>query len=161
MGVAEEGHCQFVIKAVGAGAGHQLVQHGQGITDRSTACPDHQGQNARGHRNVFLVAQQLQICHQGLGRYQPERVVVGAGADGADDFVRLRGGEDELDVLRGLFDDLEEGVEAGGRDHVGLIDDEDLVAVPDGGVGCAFAQVTGIVHAAVAGGVNLDDVKGA
>ncbi len=29
VGVAQEGNSQFVVEAVGAGAGHQLIQHGQ------------------------------------------------------------------------------------------------------------------------------------
>ena len=87
--------------------------------------------------------------------------MVRAGTDGADDLVRLRGGEDELDVFRRFFDDLEQGVEPGRRDHVGFVDDEDLVAVPDGGVGGPFPEVAGVVHTAVAGGVDLNDVQGA
>ncbi len=85
--------------------------------------------------------------------------MVRAGADGADDLVRLRGGEDELDVLRRLFHDLEQGVEPGRRNHVGLIDDEDLVAVTHGGIRCALPEVAGVIHATVARGVNLDDIQ--
>jgi hypothetical protein len=29
VGVAEEGHGELIVKAVGSGAGHELVQHGQ------------------------------------------------------------------------------------------------------------------------------------
>ena len=107
------------------------------------------------------MAEQLEVRHERLRRHQPERVVVRAGADGADDLVRLGGGEDELDVFRRLFDDLQQGIEARRGDHVGLIDNEDLVAVPDRSVGGPFAEVAGVVHAAVAGGVDLDDVQGA
>src|SRR3712207_8476404 len=39
---------------------------------------------------------------------QPERVVVGAGLDRAEDLLRLGGREDELHVLRGLLDQLEQ-----------------------------------------------------
>ncbi|MCY1242808.1 hypothetical protein D9M72_557980 [compost metagenome] len=87
--------------------------------------------------------------------------MVGPGTDGADHLVRLRGGEDELDVFRRLFHDLEQGVEACRGDHVGFVDDEDLVPVPDGSVRGAFAEVPGVIHAAVARGVDLDHIEGA
>jgi len=41
---------------------------------------------------------------------------------------------------------------------VGLVDDVDLVAGLDRGEERTFAQVTGVVDTAVAGGVDLDDV---
>ena len=41
---------------------------------------------------------------------------------------------------------------------MGFVNDEDLVAVAYRGEGGAFAQVAGVVDAAVAGCVNLDDV---
>ena len=84
-----------------------------------------------------------------------------ARADGADDLVGLGGGEDELQVRRRLLDELEQRVEALRRHHVRLVDDVDLVAAADRGEEGAFAQVTGIVDAAVAGGVDLDDVEAA
>ena len=44
-------------------------------------------------------------------------------------------------------------------DHVRLVDDEDLVAVAGRGEHRALAQVTGIVDAVVARGVDLDDIE--
>ena len=81
--------------------------------------------------------------------------------DGADDFVRLRRGEDEADVWGRLLDQLEQRVERSRRDHVGLVDDVDLVATADGGEERAFPQVTRLVDVAVRGGVDLDDVDAA
>ena len=69
--------------------------------------------------------------------------MVGARADGADDLLRLGGGEDEFHVRRRLLDEFEQGVEALRGDHVGLVEDEDLVAVAGGGEGGALAQVAG------------------
>ena len=99
------------------------------------------------------------VVAHGLRRDQPERVVMGPGPDGADDLVRLGGREDEAQVRRGLLDELEQGVEALLGDHVGLVDDVDLVAAADGREERAFAQVTGVVDASVAGRVDLDDVE--
>ena len=93
------------------------------------------------------------------GRDEPERVVVGAGPDGADDLLGLGGREDELHVLRRLLDDLQQRVEALRRDHVRLVEDEDLVAVAGGGEDGALAEVAGVVDAVVARRVDLDHVE--
>src|SRR5699024_4389642 len=100
------------------------------------------------------------VFQQRFGRYQAERVVVGARTNGADDLVWFGRREDELDVRRRLFDDLQQRVEACRGDHVGLVDDEDLVTVAGRGEGRAFAQVAGVFHAAVAGRVDFDDIQG-
>ncbi len=87
--------------------------------------------------------------------------MVGAGPNGADHLVRFGGREDELDVLGWLFNDLQQGVEARRCDHVGLINNENLVPVANGGEGGALPEIPGIVDAAVAGGVNFNHVKAA
>ena len=82
-----------------------------------------------------------------------------AGADCADDFFWLGGGENEDQVLWGLLHNLQQGVEALGGDHVGFVDNEDAVAGFRRGVCGAIAQVTHIVHAVVAGGIQLHHVQ--
>ena len=52
-----------------------------------------------------------------------------AGTNGSNDAFRFGRREDELHVLGRLFHKLEQSVEALGADHVGFVDDEDLVAV--------------------------------
>ena len=84
--------------------------------------------------------------------------MVGAGLDRAEHLLRLGGGEDELDVVGRLLDQLEQGVEALRGDHVRLVDDVHLEAARDRREEGAFAQVTGVVNATVAGRVDLDDV---
>jgi hypothetical protein len=87
--------------------------------------------------------------------------VVGARTDGLQHLVGLGGGEDEDEEPGRLFDELEQGVEALRRDHVGLIDDVDLVAIAHRGVERPFAQVAGVINATVAGRIDLDHVDGA
>ncbi|MBN8906061.1 MAG: SDR family oxidoreductase [Rhodospirillales bacterium] len=50
-------------------------------------------------------------------------------------------------------------MEAGRGDHVGLVNDEDLVAVANRGERGAFTEIPGIVHTAVAGGIDLDHIQ--
>ena len=159
--VPEQRRGALVLELAPAGAGDELVEHGERVADRPAARADHQRQHARRHGHALAVAELLQVRHQHVGRDQPERVVVRAGADGADDLVRLGRREDELDVRRRLLDDLEQRVEALVRDHVRLVEDEDLVPVARGRERGALAQLAGVVDAAVAGRVDLDDVEAA
>ena len=87
--------------------------------------------------------------------------MVGSRTNRADDLLWLGGGENELDVRRRLLNQLQQSVEALRRDHVGLVDDVNLVAAGDRGKKCAFAKLTGVIHTAVASRVDLDDVNGA
>ncbi|KJL26900.1 hypothetical protein RL72_00808 [Microbacterium azadirachtae] len=142
------------------GAGDELVEEGEGVSRGSAAGAHDERQHALRDRHAFLCAELLDVLEHRRGRHQPERVVMGAGADRAQHLLGLRRGEDELDVRRRLFDELEQGVEALRRDHVRLVEDEDLEPVAAGREGGALAQVAGVVDAVVAGGVDLDDVEG-
>lgn len=51
------------------------------------------------------------------------------GTDGSNDSLRFRRREDKLHVLGRLFHKLKQGIETLRADHVGFVDDEDLVAV--------------------------------
>jgi hypothetical protein len=44
---------------------------------------------------------------------------------------------------------------------VGLVEDEDFVAVAGRGKGGSFAKIAGIVNTVVAGGVDFDDIHAA
>lgn len=85
--------------------------------------------------------------------------MVRARPDGAEHLVGLGRREDELDVLGRLFDELQQGVEPLRRDHVGLVEDEDLEAIARRGEHGALAQVARVVDAVVARRVDLDDVE--
>jgi hypothetical protein len=159
--VPEQRDGVLVGQPAGAGPGDQLVEHGQRVADRAAAGADDQREHARPDGDALGGAELLEVAHQDVRRHEPERVVVRPGPDGADDLVGLGGREDELHVLRRLLDDLEQRVEALRGDHVGLVEDEDLVPVARGGEGRALAQVAGVVDAAVAGRVDLDDVEAA
>ena len=83
---------------------------------------------------------------------------MGARPDRRQHLVGLGRGEDEPQVRRRLLDQLEQGVEALRRDHVGLVDDVDLVLAGHRREERLLAQVAGVVDAAVGGRVDLDDV---
>ena len=61
-------------------------------------------------------------------------------------------------MFRWLLDDFQQRVETGGGDHVRFIDDENAVA---GLCRCErrpIAQLPGVIHTAVAGRVELEDI---
>ena len=74
-------------------------------------------------------------------------------------FARLGGGEDELHMLRRLFQSLEQAVEGLLRQHVHLVDDVDLVARGVRLVVGAVDQVADVVDAGMGGCVHLDHVE--
>src|ERR1035437_5189493 len=84
---------------------------------------------------------------------------MGARTDRADDLVRLSRGKDELHELGRLLDDLQEGIEALRRDHVGLVDDVDLVTRQCRPVRRSLTQVARVVDTPMASRVDLDDVN--
>ena len=159
MGVAQQRDGSLIIQRSLTGTSHQLVENREGISDRTATGADHQRKHALGYRNILAFAQNLQVRQQGFRRNEAEGVVMGAGTNGPDNLLGFRRREDELDMRWRLFNDLQQGVEACRGDHVGLIDDEDLVAVTGRSEGCPLAQVAGIVYATVAGRVDLDDIQ--
>ena len=157
-GVAEQVGGDLVGDPVGPGTADQLVEHRQRVTRRPGTGAHHQGQRRLVDAHALLHAQLGEVVREHPRGDQPERVVVGARADGRDDLLGLGRGEDELQVLRRLLDQLEQGVEALRADHVGLVDDVDLEAAADRGEEGPLAQVAGVVDTTVAGRVDLDHV---
>ena len=157
--VPQQRHRRLVADLAVDRTGHQLVEHRQGVTHRAAARAHDEGQNPLAHADVLLGAQGRQVRAEDIRGHQAERVVVGARADRADDALGFRRRENKLDVLGRLLDELEQRIEALVCDHVGLVDDEDLVAVTHRREGGALAQVTRIVDAAVRGRVDLDNIE--
>ena len=157
-GEAEQVGGQLVGHARLARTAEQLVEHGQRVARRPRPGPDDERQGGRLDRHALLGRQLGEVVAQQPRRDQPEGVVVGARADRRQHLVGLGRGEDEAQVRRRLLDQLEQGVEALRGDHVGLVDDVDLVAVAHRCEERLLAQVARVVHTTVGGRVDLDDV---
>ena len=78
----------------------------------------------------------------------------------ADHLVWFGGGEDEHHMFRRLFNDFKQRIEALLRDHVGLIENENLIAVARRGETSAFSQFSSIIHTVVRGRIDFDHVDG-
>ena len=159
MRVSEQGHRTLVLHRRSFGACDELVEQGEGIS-HGTATGSHDEWEHTGlDLHLLAVRELLHVFEHLGGRHESERVVVGARPDGADDFFGFGGGEDELDVFRRLFDDLEERVESLRGDHVRFVEDKDLVAVAGRCEDGTLAKVAGVVYTVVACGVDLDDIQ--
>ena len=161
MGKAQQGNGQVVGDALLVrGTRHELVKNRQRVTHRPATGADDQWQYAIGDLNTLFGAELSQVVPQNLRGHQAEGVVVGTRTNSAEHLVRLGGRKNKLNVRRRLFHDLEQGVKALAGDHVSLVDNENLVAVAHRRKSSAFAQVTGVVHTAVASGVHLNHIEG-
>ena len=102
----------------------------------------------------------LRCATIGIDGYLLEKIFLAPGQDRVRYLVYLRGGEDEDDVGRRLFEGLQEGVEGLLGEHVHFVDDVDLVPGFDRGEIDVFPQLADVVDAAVGGAVDLDHVEG-
>ena len=147
------------VTPVGAGGRQHLVEDRQAVARGAGGGADDQRQDARVDGDALRRDDRAQQLGERPRRHEPERVVVGARPDGLQHALRLGRREDELHELRRLLDELQQRVERRRRDHVGLVDDVDLVAARHGREEGPFAQVTGVVDAVVRRRVDLDDVE--
>ena len=139
VGVAQQGDGPLVVDAAVVRPADELVHDGEGVAHGAAAGAHHEGEDAGADLDALGLAQVGEVALEDIGRDEAEGIVVGARADGADDLLRLGGGEDELHVRRRLLDELEQRVEALRGDHVGLVEDEDLVSVAGRREGGALA----------------------
>ncbi len=158
VGDAELGDGVGVGQTLGTGARDELAEHGQGVAHRARTRARDEGEGLGLRRDALLLGHPAEMLLQPADWHEAVGVVVGARADGREDLVRLRRREDELEVPRWLLDQLEQGVGRVDGQLVRLVDDVDLVAARRGGVHRLLAQLPGVVDAAVARGVHLDDV---
>jgi hypothetical protein len=141
------------------GTCNQLIEDGQRVSDRPAPSPNYQWQNPLLNSNALGGTQLLDITKKFSWGYQTERVMVRAGPNGPDHLVGFCCRKDELHVLGWLFNNLEQGIKSLGRDHVGLIEDEDLEAVPGRSEDSPLTKFAGVINAVVAGGIDFDDVE--
>ncbi|BDH59590.1 hypothetical protein MTP03_45290 [Tsukamurella sp. PLM1] len=107
IGDTEQAECALIRHALRTGTGEQLIHDRQRVTRGAAAGADHQGVHLRLDRDVLGTRDPLQQRPHHVRREQPEGVVVRARADGGEHLLRLRGGEDEDQVLRRLLHDLQ------------------------------------------------------
>ena len=161
IGHAELRNGLCVGDTVGAASRDDLAEDREAVADAAGPGTGNEGQRRWVGRHALCRADRCQVVGEHLRRHEPEGVVVGARPDGREHFLDLCCRKDEADVVGWLLDELEQRVEACRRDHVGLVDDVDLVARRGRREHRALAQITGVFDPAVARSIKLDDIEGA
>ena len=142
------------------GGGDGLVHDAEGVAHAAVAGFGEERQGGFVGVDAFVGGDGAELAEDVDELDGVEGEVLAARADGLGDVFGLGGGHHEDDVVGGLLEGLEEGVEGGVGDLMGLVQDVDLVAVTGWGVSGGVAELADLVDAAVGGGVDLDDVGG-
>ena len=153
----------------------QDIQHGLGVDAAAGGCALIEKRERVPQRSVRQPGQELRaalrqgdallpgyVLEPGLNVFwldAPEGEALAAGEDGGRDLVKLRGGENEHQVLRRLLQDLQQGVEGREGQHVDLVDDIDPLFDSGGGVDGLVPQGPDLVHTVIGRGVQLQNVQ--
>ena len=143
-----------------AGGGNGLIEDGERIAHGAVTGFGEQGESVIIGFDFFAGDQVTQLGDDGVELDGAKTEMLTARADGLGNVLRLRGGEHEDDVVGGLLQGFEEGVEGCVGDLVGFVKDVDFEAVPGRTVAGGLAEFADFVDAAVGGGVDFDDVDG-
>ncbi len=150
-------HHGFVQTAAAVGDG--LVGERQAVAHRAARRTCQQAQRAFVERHVLGAEHTLQVFTHGNRSHRPQVELQATAQHRGQHLVRVRRGQDELQVLGRLFQGLEQRVEGVLGQLVRLVDHEDLEAADAGLVGGALDHVAHLVDAAVAGCVQFDVVE--
>ena len=153
-------HGVFVGDACRSRACHELAKQRQRIAHTALGGTGHEGQGGGVRSDFLLLTDPRQVVAQHSHGQQPEGVVVCAGADRAEDLLRLSGGEDETQMCGRLLNELEQRVPRILGQLVSLVDDVHRVAAIDGGELGVLAQFPGVLHTSVSCRVDLHHVDG-
>ena len=108
----------------------QLIEQRQGIAHRSSRLTGHYRDRLFICRQTFCVENRADSLANQSVRDQSKVVLLAPRANRHGNLVAFGSRENELHMVRRLFECLEEGVECARRQHVNLVDDDDFVTVP-------------------------------
>ena len=142
-----------------AAGGPELVEQVHRVAQRAGRLAGDQPQRVVADRDAFGVGDRAQPPDDVVDGDAAEVVALAAAEDGRLERLRVGGGEDEDDVRGRLFERLEQRVGGRAGQLMHLVDQIDLEAGGTGLVVGALAQFADVVDAAVAGGVDFDQVE--
>ena len=138
---------------------HRLVENRQCVAHSAVGFFGNNLQSCVLIRHPFLIGHHLQMGH-GVGYGHPFEVVnLATREDCRQHLVLFRSGEDENHVCWRFLERLEEGVERCRREHVHLVDDENLVAAYLRRNSCLLHERSDILHRVVRCSVELEDIQ--
>src|ERR1700722_3822543 len=137
-----------------------LVEDRQRVAHGTIACLSQQGERIIIGLKVFAADKIAQLFDDGIKLYGAKTEVLAARPDGLRDVFRLCGRQHEHDVIRRLFERLEQSIESGISDLVSFVENIDLEAIARGTIPRSLAQFPDLINATVGSGVDLDYVDG-
>ena len=109
--------------------------------------------------DAFFLGDVKQVLGDDLCRNGAQVEALAAGQNRRENLVRLRRREDELHVLRRLFQGLQQGIKGRCRKHVDLVNIVDLELSTRRGEADRFADLADIIDRVVRGAVDLQHVE--
>ena len=138
-----------------------LVKEGYGVPHAAVGQPREQRRALRRQGEALLFGYVAEPPGDDLRVQAAEAVALAAGKYRPRHLAQLRRGQDEHQMLRRLFQYLQQRVEGGGAQHVHLVDDVNALFHARGGKHGLLPQRADVLHAVVGGGVDLHHVEDA
>ena len=142
-----------------AGRRNRLIENRQRVAHGAVAGFGQQSQSIVIGFDLFSPDQIAQLADDVVELHRAKTEVLAARADGLRNVLRLRGRHHEDDVIRRLFQSLEQGIEGRIGDLVRFVENVNLEAVARRTITGGFAQFADFVDPAVGGGVDFDHVN--
>ena len=131
-----------------------------GIPETAIRCLGDHVQAERRDRDAFFLCDVQQMVDNILLRYFFELEMLAPGNDRRRDFVKL-GRRKNKDRMGGrLLQSLQESIECLPRQHVDLVDDDNLIAAVDGFVLHPFPERSHLVDPSVGSPVDFQNIDG-
>ena len=150
-----------LVSEVASREADHLVEDGKGIAHTAVGLLRDESKRLGFCLIAFFLGNIHQVVDGVLRGHSLEVIHLAATQDGGKYLVLLGGTEDEDDVGRRFLEGLEESIEGRWREHVHLVDDEDLVLARLRRDEDLLAKLTDIVNGVVAGSIEFMDVHGA
>ena len=157
----ELGNSVGIRDTFGSRARDDLAQNRHAVAHAALARACHERKCLGVRSHSFTFAHLCQVLLQQSNRHKAKRVVMSARPDGRQNLVRLGRRENESHMRRWFLDEFEQRVEARIRNHVGFVDDENLVPRCHRREHRTLTQLASVLDLAVRGRIELDDIDGA
>ena len=136
-----------------------VFEHIQGVTHTALGKSGDQLQRAGLGGEAFSLADGTEPADDGIHCHAVKIKALTARKNGRGDLVKLRGRQNEKNVLGRLLQRFQKCVERGDREHMHLVDDIHAELHFGGRIYDAVAELADAVNAVVARGVHFHDVR--
>ena len=124
----------------------RLIGEAQGITHAAIGCERDLPERRLLRLDAFLGEHVREVRGDLLGSEVPQMQLQAAREHGCREFLRVRGGQQELHMRRRFLERLQQGVERVPREHVHLVDEVHLESSARGGVLDVLEELPGVLH---------------